>query len=540
MNWKQDLLLSEERERQQRQGLDQAFGMYIDSVSGDSELAKVSFYGNSSRVVSLPQPFISVGSWIRAIPEAGAQMVGVYRAEEQVPQPIAMTQRNSTDRINVYRKGKGIYRPLNPGEIEMNSIGAGQVYLSRRARADMRGGITYRWADQDTLSVGDRAPVHTRQFFQFQNGTLGDEYRVGLVQRPTNTFEYNYPQVRGDYAAEEFLHMMNPNTNGGPDVLFTSARGHVLDDTGKQILQTVTQIPLRYNEVYYANDDSSTTVQIDEKGNYLTILATAATEGMELRVPSGYYRETIALDRIATVNSNDQLSVRHSGTWVLGETLRITTGQRTVSPNGPRITVESINNQSEGSRIIMDGTPGSETVTVSSISGHLLSMDDTVGSQAVYLIHNTGAQLNIDQNGSCKLISPDGNYLFLDATTGTASMASAAGAVISLQDSITFADSSGQNVFTFGGPTLQLSAGTNVVVAGQTMTIQAGTVNIGNNPIYSAVLAEQLAVLFDAHTHMTWAGPTSPPLPPTTAALFNANPATAFAAAFVKLRGNIV
>jgi hypothetical protein len=535
-NWKQDLLLADERERQRRQGLDQAFGMYIDSVVSDSELAKVSFYGNSSRTVNMNHPFISTGSWIRAIPEPGAQYVGVYRSEEAAPQPLAYTQRNAAQRLQAYQANVGFYRPLSPGEIEIHSVGAGQIYCSRRARADMRGGITYRWADQDTLAVGDRAPVHTRQFFQFENGTLGDEYRVGIVQRPTNTFEYSYPQVRGDYAAEELLYMTNPNANGGPTTLFTAQRGHVLDEGGDQILQQVTQIPLRFQEIYYANDDSSTSYEIDEKGNYSIILATAATEGMDLNIPSGNYKETIALDRIATVNQNDQLSVRHSGTWVLGDTLRITVGQRNTSP---RVTLESINTNSDGSRLIMDGTPGAETVTLSSLSGHLFNMDDTVGSQAVYLMHNLGSQLVMDQTGSVTATSAGGNVLFLDDSSGSATLTSAAGAFITLKDNVTFSDSTGNQVVTFGGGDLQLSAGTSMTLATPSLTMNAGTVNIGNNPIFSATMAEPLAALFDTHFHMTLVGPTSPPIPPTTAALFNANPATSFACLFIKLEGNL-
>jgi hypothetical protein len=90
-----------------------------------------------------------------------------------------------------------------------------------------------------------------------------------------------------------------------------------------------------------------------------------------------------------------------------------------------------------------------------------------------------------------------------------------------------------------GSDTLQVTSKKTVNLSAQNVTLAGGNVNLGNFAALSAVLAEPLAILFDTHFHAAPLGPTSPPLPPTTAALMNANPATSFASAYVKMRTNL-
>lgn len=535
MNWHKELLEAEEREKKARQGLDRPFSMYVDSVTSDSEVAKMSFFGNTDRSVPIAHPFISTGSWIRAIPEAGTQYISSYIAQESVPVPLVSTQRQTKSRIEAYRNSQSVYRSLLPGEIEVSSRGLGQSYFGIRPHLSHHGGIIERFSDQDKLLSADKSPIHTKRLFQHRYSELGDEYRLGLVQRPKNTWEVAYPKVRNDFAAEEYIHVKNPQ-NQNPAVLFQETRGHVLDEEGNQILQTVTQIPLRWKATYWANDESNTTKELDEKGNFLMSLATAAVEGYELRIPSGNYRESIQLNRISTVAGNEEKSIAKNSRWNTGQNLTISTGQKIADP---QTLIENINQDKQGTRMLFDGNPNNEKFVITTKSGHLFLMDDTVGNEAVYWIHKTGAQIVVDKSGSLKLVAQDGASIFLDTNSGATTVTSAAGSFITLKDNITFSDSTGQQIFNFGGDTLQFSAGSNIILNAPTVDIKGGSINLGDGASFSSVLAEPLATLFDSHTHGTVVGPTSPPIPPNTASIINANPATAFSSEFVKIRGNI-
>jgi hypothetical protein len=538
-NWLQDLLAQEEHEKKTRLALEKPFGMVLTSVASDSEIAKFSYHGANNREVPLPHPFISPGSWIRAIPEAGATFVSTFRADEPMPQPIGMYQRQTKDRISAYKDGLGVYRPLLPGEIEISSGGLGQAYFGSRARAEVKASVLTRGADLDTLTSFDRAPVHTKQLLQHQSGFLGDEYRLGVISRPKikkgfglndkSTWQMSYPKLEGNFTAEEYLMLKNP-ANENPAILVRSQKGHVLDEDGNQILQNVTQVPLRYLEEFYSNEDSPTFTQCDEKGNWYMELSASAVEGFEINVPTGFYRKFVAKDDVETIGENKTVAVGINQTSTIGNNLKylVQNNVEIVSENG-------------GANFVMDSTPEAEKVVLFTKSGHSMVYDDTPESEAIYFIHKSGSQIVIDETSSIKMISKSGNLFFIDDTEGGLTLTSKFGALATLKEAVTFSDKSGKQIISLDGSNaIQISAGGEVVVNAPSVSVASGSVNIGNNASLSATLAEPLAVLFDSHIHAGVMGPTSPPLPPNTAALINANPATAFSSSYVKVRGNLV
>lgn len=322
MNWQQEILHSEEREKQKRQGLERPFAIYVESVSSESEMMKVSYFGNRDKNLPLPHPFVSMGSWIRAMPENGTAYTSVIRIDESNPQPLNTIQRGTSVRIESYQKSLGLYRPLIAGEIEISSLGGAQVYASRRPILETRAGTVQRFTDQDSLSTLDRAPVHRKLLLQSKNNAIQDEYRLGVVQRPKSTWEFIYPKVRGNYSAEEYLHLANP-AGSAPAVLYSRHHGHVLDIKGTQIRQTRTQVELRSREVWYANDDSTTTKEIDEKGNVFMRLAQAAVEGYEMEVPAGNWKLQVKQNYEAQINADYQLAVAKSSVTTVGATLKL-------------------------------------------------------------------------------------------------------------------------------------------------------------------------------------------------------------------------
>jgi hypothetical protein len=533
MTWQQEISQAEDRERQQRKGLNQPFGMLVHAVNSDSEQAKLSYFGSADRLLTINHPFRSRMAWIRAIPDEGTTYLAQFRSDEGNPQLLHTVTRSSLNANEEYRKGIGVYRPLYPGEIEVASSGYAQIYLPRRTKLDLRAGSIVRWADQEKLLSGDRSPIHNRQFMQYRSNDLGEEERVGIVSRPKlldtgeySTWEINYPQIGGNFLAEQYISLKNPS-NQKPAILFKSHRGHVIAKNGEPIVQSRTQIPLRYFEEYFAQDESSTRTEIDEKGNKYVELASAAVEGYELYVPSGNYKKNVGLDEEVSIEGNVSHNIGKSATYQIGTNWNI-------------LVADDYNLTSENGQMnfIMKSSDPSQMVL--NTRNHYIVLDDTAGKESIFLIHNTGSQIQLDSKGSAKVTASDGTMMFLDAEKGAITAASSKGAYATIKDNIVLSDSTGGQILSFNGKdTIQISAQTAVNLMAQQITIGGGSINLGNVAALSAVLAEPLALLFDAHIHASPVGPTSPPLPPNTAALMNANPVTSFKSEFIKLRSNL-
>ena len=533
-NWQQETVMAEERERGQRKSLTQPFGMLAHSISSDSEQAKFSYAGANDRQLTITHPFASTTAWIRAIPEEGVQYLAMFRSDESKPQPVTTVTRNSLEKNDQYRKGGNVYRPLSPGEIEISSTGLAQIFLTRRSKIEFRGGMLSSWLDQDKLISGDRSPTHQRQLFQYRSNVLGDEERIGIISRPKklengkfSTWELAYPQIEGDYTAEQYVSVKNPS-NKNPAVLFKSYRGHVLDEEGRQIKQTKTQIPLRFYEEYFSKDESSTRSEIDEKGNWYVELASAATEGFELSVPQGNYVRNIGVDEKIFINKNSELSVGNNLTYQIGDNWKT------------KVNKDFYLTSETGSMNFIMSSKAKAGQMIMSTKGHFFILDDTSDKETIYLMHSAGSQINLDKNGSVKLLAKDGSLVFLDAETTSITATSSKGAYVSLKDTITISDASGKQLLQCNGKdTINVSASANINLNAQAINIASGSINLGNLASLGVALAEPLALLFDSHMHASPTGPTSPPLPPNTATLMNANPATSFASAFVKVRTNL-
>jgi len=510
------------------------FGVIVSSVSADSEELKVSYYTNRDRQVDVAHPFVSTSSWIRAMPEQGTSLVAMFRADDAAPQIIASGQRRSRVKTDQYKKGQGTYRPLSPGEIDIASSGGAHHYLARRPHYESRAGLIYRGASQDQLLALDRSPSHARYLMQHEADLLGDEERLGIVYRKKSAHEVFYPKVRGDFAAEKYTHVYNPALES-PEVLFSEHAGHVLDEKGNPELQLVTGVPLRKANRYFANDDTVTTEEIDEKGNVYVKTAEAATDGYQLDVTTGNFIKNVALDEKYVISGNREDLVKKSVVHKVEEnyTKSVT---KTLRMSAALVDQAYLLEQ------VFDSTVDGQKYFVKAC-GHLFAMDGTKGSEALYLFHKgtRGTSGLTSTEDSTSLISWSGHGVFLDNTDKNLKLISANGSLINLGKSLSIADSTGANFITVthDDGKIQLIAKKEVNITSPAVNINGGSVNIGNNAVFSATIAENLALLFDSHTHATAVGPSSPPIPPQTAALVNLNPATAFKHSYVKLRGNL-
>jgi len=531
-NWDQEAVLDEDRDDAQRKALRFPFGAQLIAIASESESGVFSHYGNQAQVLSLTHPFISQRSWIRGMPEGGTNYVLQFRADEAKPQIITSVQRGVKKKIESYRQGNSLYRPLLPGEIDMLSSGVAQVFMSRRPTLDLYGGMVRRWADQDKMVAGDRAPIHLRQGLQYRSNALGDEERFGVVSRPKenedgtfSSWEKNYPKVRGNFTAEHYQQLKNPS-NAEPEVLFRKQSGHVLNQRGFPISHSRTGNALRHVEEYFDNEDDSTKIEIDEAGNYAVTLSPGAAVGFEFNSPSGGFGRVVGLDEKATIRGDMIYGIQKNAIFKIGESLRFSIGG-----------LFEIASRGGGQRLQFSDIPGETMVALTTGGGHSMIFDDTKNKETINIIHSSGARNTMSKDGSVKINAGDGSNLFMNAANLTTSLTSGFGTYVSMGKDVRLV-SPFQALILDGLTTAQLTSNVNILLKAPKVEISGGAIALGALAAYSATLAEPLALLFDAHIHATPTGPSGPPLPPNTAALFNATPATSFAALFVKVKGN--
>jgi hypothetical protein len=195
------------------------------------------------------------------------------------------------------------------------------------------------------------------------------------------------------------------------------------------------------------------------------------------------------------------------------------------------------NTPAVGSSITMNGVNGS--IEMQTSQGNLFVVDNTAGQESISIIQKQGAVIQMDKDGSVKIIAKGGAYLFLDATTGEASLTSKEGITLgATADGMTLASKSGKETILLKDDTVQITSGKTVVVSAEKVTIDSGDIDIGSDAD-NAVLYSKLEALFDAHTHISPVGPTSPPLPLQTLTLTSLIPFKSAKAGNVKLKGNL-
>lgn len=467
-NWDQILNYDEERQRQRSGPNTMPFPIVVKSVSSESELAVVEYYKNRGRNVNIVHPYVSLSSWIRAMPESGTSYIASFRSDESPPQMLNTYQRGTKDRVEAYRKQRNVYRPLTPGEIEISSRGVGQIFAARRPHLETRAGALYNAQSQDLLSTYSRAPQFNRQFLQHRSGSMNDEERMGLLIRHDNGWKQLYPKIRGNFCAEWYIDLENP-ANESPSRLFTLQRGHVLDSAGTQIRHEITNLPLRVYDRYYANDDSQLIHQIDEDGNVYTRLADAATVGYRLEVPNGFYEKKVARDETVTIDDNRY--------HVIGKNANYTVGDNCTWEVNKNIYIESVRG---GQRMVYDSATGKRKWYVKT-PGHLFALDDTDGKEAVYLIHKSGGLLNFDEKGNIKLATTGGNSLYFNEVDGQVSVIAKGKAYLSIKDNVLIGDGSGKSTIDIQSGKIQIASSGDLIGKVNTTTFNTGQVYLGNS-----------------------------------------------------------
>lgn len=529
-NWLQEERRTQERLDQKLQGLQAIYSGFIVTVDPEHESLSVQSHGGTKEY-PVKHPYLANDSWIRTMPSEGASAILQYRSDTRQPEIVNYANPSQQILIGAYEAKQNVFRPLQPGEIDVNSKGLASTFFSRRSIKDERAGILRNWADQDEVEFGFKAPIHRRILHQHNNAKLGDEERFGVVKRPkTGSSNFStYPKYSGKYAKERFERVLS--NNGTPSTLYEKWEGQVFDDVGVQTKQSKTNGLLRLKHNYFANAGSPWTWEIDENGNSAITLPPSATHGHNLTIPQGNLFYQIEKNWQSNVNNNFLLTVAKDSTTNIqkNETMDVTlSAVRRVG------TTYSVQVGPDGNSYNQFWDSVNKQWVMSTPTGHSFIFDDA--GKTISLFHQLGSSIQLDDSGNVVLQSADGNTFSLQGDT--TNITSQGGSLISVgDDAVTLADKSGTSQLTLADGSVQLVSGDTVVVNGKNITLKGGAINLGDLAVFSAVLGEQLMVYLDTHTHPTVVGPTGPPIIPSS--IFNANPVSAFISQFVKIRPNI-
>jgi len=178
-------------------------------------------------------------------------------------------------------------------------------------------------------------------------------------------------------------------------------------------------------------------------------------------------------------------------------------------------------------------------------AGHQLIFSDVPGNEFVRLVWHkpatgdaslTDAKETADRevgdftfmeftnDGSIRLSTKNGALVSLDTEESNILILSEQGHSVSLTgDGINLVDKNGTNMVTIADGTVNVVAGDAVNISGKSVNLDTGTVFLGSQAKFSAVIGEQLIAWLATHTHLTpgvpsgpAAGgtPTLPPVPP--------------------------
>ncbi len=162
----------------------------ITKVNNDNESMEVEHFAGASSDLQVLHPYLGTNSHHRVGVDAGQMVLLQIRSGTKRPEASAYYQSQTNPRntaavkLENYKQRKSAYRPLEAGEQSLLSGGQAEIFLSRRAQLDTRAGFVRSWLDQDSIESGSRAATHVRQLHLHKIGELGDEERLGVVQRP--------------------------------------------------------------------------------------------------------------------------------------------------------------------------------------------------------------------------------------------------------------------------------------------------------------------------------------------------------------------
>ena len=261
-------------------------------------------------------PYQGPNSWIRVAPETGSGVLLTERWDTQENEIVGYHNKHAERGIEQYSERRDVRRPLNQGEIEINSNGYAQTYHDNRGNLHLRGGLVWQTLDNDNLCIESKAPWHHRILSSHNSIMgLGDEERFGTVTRPailspaTTIFK-----TAGILPLKEYYRSLaSLRIPGG--LLVEHHEGDVVDRLGLPVLATMSGAPARSVSTWYTETGASAKQQIDSLGNMGIDLPPTALIGFNLKAPAGNMFLSAGL--VAGMSATT-INMKTTGVWATG------------------------------------------------------------------------------------------------------------------------------------------------------------------------------------------------------------------------------
>lgn len=250
-------------------------GAQVTSYDPDTNKVTVSNAHTGVAMVSL-NPYESGNSWIRCAPEAGTEVAIDARGDAKWNEIIAYNSRTGGEKLRAFRSGRGMYRPLQPGEIEVMSSGVATARFDRRGTTHIRGGAVHLELDNERLEIKSTAPLHTRNLHLV--GT-GDGERMGVVERDGELSR------EGEHFRKEWT--VSLQFTGEPGTLYQHQVGHVTDAQGEPMTGRDGRT-LRAHFAFHGTDGAAD-VEIADDGSVNVEIPSSARSGVTTTIGGGNY-----------------------------------------------------------------------------------------------------------------------------------------------------------------------------------------------------------------------------------------------------------
>ena len=232
----------------------------------------------------ISHPYMGVNSWIRVMPEAGTEVLTQDRGDAPNDVIVTYLANSMIPRLKAARNGTQLLRVLNPGEIEIMSVGRAYVFLSDGGDIELRGGMIRMDLLQTEQEVSSISPTYVRKLHLYDPTSLAHSERFGVVKRKdqslSNAFQTFVRRTSSSSTSQPFAFEYGRwLSDGEGNPLISLQEGHVYDESASEKKQGSTNKPLRLERLISdKNGATNVLMQVDEELNLLYVNSSATSK----------------------------------------------------------------------------------------------------------------------------------------------------------------------------------------------------------------------------------------------------------------------
>jgi len=379
MNWK-DLIrekIKNAEDRSQSKDGGAWFGFVQRTI--DDERVFAAFHGGSR--IHWRHPHHGMNSWIRAAPEEGTGMVLVHGTDTNTPYMVGSHLPQAVSkRLTGYSQGTNTYRPLQPGEIDIQSSGQAGAFFSADGELRLHGGVISGHLSQPEAEVAFKAPVVRLRGPEAQSDSSQDEIRFGAVKRPGILYPGLSKFVKiGSHFAKEYTRNLRTKADNGR-TLVDIREGDVIKDNGELDRNSETGFPNRLNAQYFNNVGVPTKVEIDENGSTVFTLAPSA-QVFSLNLGTVDFNMKFGGNRIESVSGTHSVITGKHAVMSAGGNVQIAGGRETTIAGKRKVHVTAGNTGvvNLAQYLVDKFVLGTESATILNLLGNITINVNTKG-----------------------------------------------------------------------------------------------------------------------------------------------------------------